>query len=538
MPHDPDNMPDDEDEAHEKDLQTEADIISLPGRDQKDQKAYSRPQISSIKDVVDWMNQYYWKITLPGKVKFLSKRVPNKIIFLDKKGIMEDTENLKLTIESAENGKRTRLPWSKVWLESLDRNELDDVIFHPDLKYVQQHRIFNFWEGYKLVPKEGDVTPFKDVMKDIICSGHRQHSIYLAALISQMFQFPHLKPGVAVVIRGEEGIGKSWFVEKLCDLMKGYYFKTPNPNNVFGDHNGQLQHVILLHLEEAVWAGSKKDESLLKDLITGRTIEINEKFQPIISVANHLHLFITGNPDWLVSAGFKARRLFALHASEAHIKDTKYFARLDDWLYNQGGAAALLHYFLTFDIKAALDELQINDLRLVPVTDELLFQKRQGLTGVAEWLDNLIETHEMPYGALVGDEENYELDGVPGTRVVNARIRVIKKALYYNYCKSQERRRTRVILTERMFGIKLLELLPLVVDGKVQKHDNGHTKSIIDPNVKAPDNNKHRRDGYDIPRWSSVRDSFNFTLGIKESSGEGNEWDIRELFYPREMDHY
>jgi predicted P-loop ATPase len=107
-----------------------------------------------------------------------------------------------------------------------------------------------------------------------ICSGNQRDYEYLIALVAQMFQEPHLKPGIAVVLRGDEGVGKSFFIEKLSALMDKYHFKTSNPAYVFGDHNGQLKNVILLHLEEAVWAGSKKDESLLKDLITGPEIPI------------------------------------------------------------------------------------------------------------------------------------------------------------------------------------------------------------------------------------------------------------------------
>ena len=133
---------------------------------------------------------------------------------------------------------------------------------------------YNLWKGWPVKPVVGDVTIWRDYVKTIICSGDEESFNFLEALIAQMFQEPHLKPGIAVVIRGDEGVGKSFFVEKLCALAKGYYFKTSNPDNVFGKHNGHLEHVILLHLEEAVRAGSKKDESLLKDLITGLVIRL------------------------------------------------------------------------------------------------------------------------------------------------------------------------------------------------------------------------------------------------------------------------
>lgn len=531
MANDPKNDKDDDDEDNVIRL---AKARALMGERRPQNPHPEDFPIKSTKDVIDWMNRYYWKITLPGKVKFLSKRNPDKITFLDRKGLIEDTENLRLQITSVETGKQTIMPWSKVWLESRQRNELDDVIFHPDPKYVPRPRILNLWENYKLIPKDGDVSPYLGLMKNVICSDHERNYLYLVALIAQMFQFPHLKPGIAVVIRGEEGVGKSWFVERLCDLMAPYFFKTSNPKNIFGDHNGQLKHVILCHLEEAVWAGSKKDESLLKDLITGRSIEINEKYVPVMSVANHLHLFITGNPDWLVSAGFKARRLFALHASELRITDVKYFRDMEEWFFKAGGSEALLHYFLNFDIKAALDELGIDDLRKVPVTDELIHQKKQGMSGVAAWLDNLIEQREMPYGEPIGEvEEDYEHQGVKGTKQKRIHVRVVKKALYIDYLKSQEQLRSKVILNEKQFGIKFLDLLPSVVNGFVQKRANGKVKSVVDPNVKATDNFKMQRDGYDIPPWPVVCRAFDFTFGKHDSDvDESIEWTINNPFYP------
>jgi hypothetical protein len=45
--------------------------------------------IHSTQDVADWINTWCWKITLPGKVRYMSKRVPGKIIFLDRKGLIE-----------------------------------------------------------------------------------------------------------------------------------------------------------------------------------------------------------------------------------------------------------------------------------------------------------------------------------------------------------------------------------------------------------------------------------------------------------------
>jgi hypothetical protein len=303
-----------------------------------------------------------------------------------------------------------------------------------------------------------------------------------------MFQKPTDKPGVAVVIRGDEGVGKSFLVEKLCSLVSPYYFKTSNQAYIFGDHNSQLKDKLLLHLEEAVWAGSKKDESLLKDIIAGQTIEINEKFMPVYSVPNYLRLFITGNPEWLVSASFTARRMFALYASDKHRRDTEYFKRIDDW-FREGGAGALMHFFMNH--KSDID------LRIVPVTEELVFQKQKSMNGVQEWFYSIADSKEFPYG----------------DRMPDGSIKVIKSLLLYDYNNSPSGRR--YPMTDRQFGIQFLSLFPKVINGIEQKSANGRTENIIGTEHKISDNHGIDRNAYEMPNCKIIREVLEFKLGGK-----------------------
>lgn len=432
----------------------------------------ARPEkdISSKGDAIEWLNKDHAAITINGKFRILHEKINGDIEFMDKKDFISIHEHRRILVTSAEDGKSKQVPITDLWLKSTLRRQYTGIIFDPS-RAGHYDGLYNLWKGYKIIGLPGDCSVFLDYVKDVICSGDIDNFNFLIALIAQMFQQPWAKPGIAVVIRGDEGVGKSFFIEKLGMLMEGYYFKTSNPAYIFGDHNGQLKNVILLHLEEAVWAGSKKDESLLKDLITGRTIQINDKFMPVISVPNHLHLFITGNPDWLVSAGFKARRLFALHASDAHRVDTQYFASLDEWFKN-GGCGALIDYFLNYNIDV--------DLRIVPNTDELMEQKQQSMHGVMEWIYSIVDSKEMPYGELV--------DG---------HVQVIKALLLVDYNKSPSGRRYQ--LSARKFGIQFTNIL----------------NSIKTENIKIRDSRDIRRDGYDIPNNKECRELVDKVLGGK-----------------------
>jgi hypothetical protein len=446
---------------------------------------------------IDWVNNRYRKTIVRGKFRIIRLEEGGRISLMTKDDSKSDMQERKFSVQSSEEGTISNKSLAMMWLNSPEGiKHKDGIVFDPSRIYNKYEAKYNLWNGYNIKPISGNVLPYLEFVKTAICSGDASNFNFLIALIAQMIQFPHLKPGIAVVIRGDEGVGKSFFVETLCSLVAPYYFKTSNPGYVFGDHNSQLANVILLHLEEAVWAGSKKDESLMKDQITGKTLEINEKFQPIYSVDNHLHLFITGNPDWLVSASFKARRLFALHASEAHIKDIPYFSGLSGWLDN-GGRAALMYHFLNQNSNI--------ELRLVPVTDELIEQKKQSMFGIKKWIMNCVESGEWPYGDV-------KTDGA---------VEVIKKLLVYSYNTSSEGKRHQ--LSDNEFGIEFLKMFPKISDGIVEKAKNGRTVSIIQtgPNIKFDDSNGNPQYGYIIPPLRTIRDVIDADLG------GGNNWDDR-----------
>jgi hypothetical protein len=288
--------------------------------------------------------------------------------------------------------------------------------------------------------------------------------------------------------------------------MGPYYCKTSSPDYVFGKHNSQLENVLLNHLEEAVFAGSKKEDSQMKDLISSPTLEIDKKFMPMYRVPNHLHFFLSGNPDHLVRAGFESRRILALHVSDARRVDTEYFAGIDKW-FQSGGAENLMYLFLHHDWKAALVEIDIKDLRNVPVTTELIYQRKQTASGIDRWALNCCEELNWPYGDIKED----------GT------VHVIKRLLVHAYNNSPEGKRNQ--LSENEFGNRFLALFPQIVNGAIPKHENGKPISIITGgrNFKIKDHNGNPQYAYIIPASDECRSALDFKLSGK--SNVANDWD-------------
>ena len=151
------------------------------------------------------------------------------------------------------------------------------------------------------------------------------------------------------------------------------------------------------------------------------------------------------------------------------------------------------------------------DLRIVPVTDELVEQKQLSMAGVAQWLVSIVDLSEMPYGEI--DKSN-------------GHVQVIKAILLNDYNNSPIGKRHQ--LTERAFGAQLLSLLPLVVDGVAQKEDHNHIATIVAvDNIKIRDSRDIRRNGYDIPDLKAIRSALEFKLGGKINwSSASDEWTV------------
>jgi Family of unknown function (DUF5906) len=471
--------------------------------------------IGSKEDVCAFIDKTFAKITITGKVRYLREKDNGEIEFLERKDFIAFYEELSITL-SGEDKKPRSIPFTELWLKWQDkRNYRNGLTFDPS-RVGNHDGYYNLFKGYKTVARQGDCSKFLDYMRDIICSGNERNYKYLLALIAQMFQEPHLKPGVAVALRGDEGVGKSFFIEKLGYLMGPYYFKTSNPDYVFGKHNSQLENVLLNHLEEAVFAGSKKEDSQMKDLISSPTLEIDKKFMPMYRVPNHLHFFLSGNPDHLVRAGFESRRIFALHVSDAQKTITEYFAGIDHWFKKEGGAEALMYLFLHHDWKAELAEIGVKDLRNVPVTEELIYQRKQSASPIEKWALNCCEELNWPYGDVKED----------GT------VHAIKRLLVHAYNNSPEGRRQQ--LSENEFGNKFLALFPQVINGEIPKHENGKPISIITGgrNYKIKDCNGRPQYAYIIPISDECRSAIDFKLSgksiVTNDWSDGDKWSTSE----------
>jgi hypothetical protein len=104
-----------------------------------------------------------------------------------------------------------------VWITRPSRRHYARVVFDP-CDTAPAH--YNLWRGFSVQPDPGkSCEKFLAHIRDNICSGNSEHFLWVIGFLAHMVQKPEEKPGMSLVLRGAEGVGKGFFantIGKLC----------------------------------------------------------------------------------------------------------------------------------------------------------------------------------------------------------------------------------------------------------------------------------------------------------------------------------
>ena len=276
--------------------------------------------------------------------------------------------------------------WSKAWLTDRGRRQYSGIEFFPDPNNAPgTPGYLNLWSGFAFTPrpKRNGYAIFRDHLLNNVCAGEERLYRWVFAFFADIVQRPRSKPGVALVLRGKMGTGKTKIGEVVGELFPRHYFLVDDPRYVTGNFNAHMSSCLLLQADEAVWAGDKAAEGRLKGLITSPIQQIEAKGIDPIRIKNRVRIMMTSNEDWVVPAGKDERRFCVLDVDDRCAQNSDYFREMDEQLA-AGGYEALLHDLLAFDLSTV-------NLRQIPRTDALLQQKLRSLDSVERWLYEALE---------------------------------------------------------------------------------------------------------------------------------------------------
>lgn len=293
--------------------------------------------------------------------------------------------NRKVLIGYDKNGNPIEKPMGTWWLDHSARRQFHSITFSPGKD--EKPGVYNLWRGFAMKPVPGEKhLRYLEHIKTNICGGDEKVLTYLLCWMARAVQKPNTPGEIAIVLRGGKGTGKTVFADVFGRLFGRHYWAVADAKYIVGNFNAHLRDCVVLFGDEAFWAGDRKHESVLKALITGRTIVIESKGIDAETSSNFVHLIMASNSEWVVPASYDERRFLVLDVAKTRQGDKAYFNAIMKEL-EDGGFANLLYMLQTMDLS------HFNH-REVPATEALQDQKLHSMEPHEEWwLNKLSDGH-------------------------------------------------------------------------------------------------------------------------------------------------
>lgn len=383
---------------------------------------------------------------------------------------------------------RKEEPAPNVWMKSERRRTYQGVVFKPGRV---TKRDYNLWRGFAYEPDpDGDISLLVEHIKENVAQGDESLEKWIWAWFAQMFQQPGNKPGTSLALRGRQGTGKTVVGQHMGALFPAHYKLVDDSRYVTGQFNAHQASCLLMHADEAFFAGDPRHIGRLKGMVTSDTNQIEYKGKDTIETENFMRLFISSNEGFIVPAAFEERRFAVQDMGLGRKQDRPFFLAMKKQMLS-GGYEGLLHHLLNLDLSTI-------DVGVIPSTEALADQKLHAMDPVLRfWYERLRDGEIIPRTTL----------GWPD--------KVATEHLYQAYIRRAtdwgERRR----VSDNAFGRELAKLVPggQLVRARMtikQMDGMGQIESV-------------RTWGYQLPSLTECRDCFDAAIGYK------NDWEEIEV---------
>lgn len=240
---------------------------------------------------------------------------------------------------------RTRYKW---WQESEHRRMAQDVVFDPTERCCPL--MLNLYDGFHVEPDIRGAAGCLRIRQHLglLCNEREDEYLFLLKWIAYPLQYPGAKMATAVVMFGAEGPGKSLLWEQVVRRIYGDYGTTIGQAQLESQFTGWQSRKLFALAEEVVSREEMRHyKGVLKHLVTGETLQINEKNMPVREERNHLNFVFLSNSTVPLALDDGDRRYLVLYVDRVPPAD--YFVRLVEEIEG-GGIEAFYHYLMTLDL--------------------------------------------------------------------------------------------------------------------------------------------------------------------------------------------
>lgn len=304
-----------------------------------------------------------------------------------------------LTVKGDDVEEAERFRW---WLAQTDRRRFAGMTFEPNLKKAPAG-VLNLFTGFAIPTgrqSEGGCNLFYDHLLRNVCRGDQGSYDFLLDIFAHYFQRPGRKVGVAPLLYGDKGCGKSIVGEVLAECIgRRWCFTVDTPEQLTGKHNAYLAKAVLILADEALNSRDARHEARVKHMITGGTMMIEPKNIDAFQIESKSNIIFTSNKLNSVATTSGERRVLALHVGNENKQDSDFFGRLTKQMEN-GGYDALVWDLRNRDISKT-------DFSRPPMTTQLSVQILDAMTGLNAWWAATLKEGRLPF---LRDDDNTDAE--------------------------------------------------------------------------------------------------------------------------------
>lgn len=286
----------------------------------------------------------------------------------------------------------------KEWSDHPWRLIAEDIVFDPT-ECADPRLMVNLFDRFKMVPDERGRSGCERILAHVfqLCGQRKEEYFFLLKWLAYPLQHPGSKMATAVLVHGAEGTGKSLLFEGIVKRIYGEFGITIGQAQLESQFTGWQSRKLFALAEEVVSRSEKAHyKGVLKHLVTGDELQVNEKNMPLRSEANHVNFVFLSNSTVPLELDLGDRRYFVLHIDR--VPPEAYFHQLKAEIAD-GGVEAFYHYLLNLDLgdfnPHSKPPLSNDKQRLI---DSSLSPARFFLR---EWREGYLD---LPFGVVVVDD--------------------------------------------------------------------------------------------------------------------------------------
>jgi hypothetical protein len=433
------------------------------------------------------------KATVIEKGTFEDKDVDGKPKVIDYTYMFSDSEWKKLratdnyiidkitsfTRQGTPNIKEEKFELAKEWLNWSKRKTYKELVF--DTSWVQSEKPddypkYNTWYGLSTKPKEHkdqitNINTFWQLVNEVVCDSNPEVLNFIQNWYAHVVQKPYVKTAVALILRGQEGIGKNSIITPLQNIFGGNFGVYTNMERLLGNFNADLMNKVIIYANEATWGGNKTKEGVLKALVTDKAWDIEMKGKDKFSSNNFVNLIVASNNDWCISASLDQRRYAFFNVNNLRKGDKEFWKHIYSFIETEEFTEALCYWLMQRNINNFSAYNEIPEILFNNGSDVVHMSIEHTQQFIVEWLSKALLEDLPPSLKMVGTKE------------------LIADDLYIDYCKfcdnmKIQHRDTEITFLRKVFGVsdKKVGWIPKELSFR-KTHNNKKVTCYLIPNI-------------------------------------------------------